>query len=239
MNTWSIKCNFCGEELSYGARRCPYCGSLLGANANKPQSETNTGFSNTPDVNPQPISQPISQPIPQPISQPIPPASDNRQEVYSGEEPVSEAYDKDESYNKNESYYNYESIEKADQNKKESQITDKQADGVNTQSGNYYQAGAVNNSLGSNPHTGYTYGLRNDDIDPGCKPLSNGTKVFLTSISTVLWIGQLVGIIAAIIYMNSEYDADRKSFGVALMVASLIFFVVESCLGCFIAMGIF
>lgn len=233
MNTWSIKCNFCGEELSYGARRCPYCGSLLGANANKPQSETNTGFGNTPAVNPQPISQPNLQPNPQPIPQPIPTASDNRQEVYSGEELVSEAYDKDESY------YNYESLEKADQNVNESQITDKQAYGVNTQSSNYYQADAVNNSVGSNPPTGYAYGLRNDDADTECKPLSNGTKVFLTSISTVLWIGQLVGIIAAIIYMNSEYDADRKSFGVALMVASLIFFVVESCLGFFIAMGIF
>jgi len=66
-------------------------------------------------------------------------------------------------------------------------------------------------------------------------PLSNGMKVFLTVIFTLIpGIGQLAGIITAIIFMNNEYDSDRKSFGVAILVASLIMFVL-SCIGCFIA----
>ncbi len=68
------------------------------------------------------------------------------------------------------------------------------------------------------------------------QPLSNGMKVFLTVLFTVLpGIGQLAGIIAAIIFMNSDGDSDRKSFGVALLVASLIMFVI-SCIGCFVIM---
>lgn len=63
--------------------------------------------------------------------------------------------------------------------------------------------------------------------------LSNGLKVFLTILFTVIpGIGQIAGIITAIIFMGST-DQDRKSFGVAILVASLIMFVV-SCLGCFI-----
>lgn len=65
-------------------------------------------------------------------------------------------------------------------------------------------------------------------------PLSNGMKVFLTVICTLIpGIGQLAGIITAIVFMNSEDDSDRKSFGVALLVASLIMFVF-ACIGCFI-----
>lgn len=65
-------------------------------------------------------------------------------------------------------------------------------------------------------------------------PLSNGMKVFLTMLFTLIpGIGQLAGIITAIVFMNSEGDSDRKSFGVALLVASLIMFVF-ACIGCFI-----
>jgi hypothetical protein len=60
-------------------------------------------------------------------------------------------------------------------------------------------------------------------------------KVFLTVLFTVLpGIGQLAGIITAIVFMSSEGDSDRRSFGVALLVASLIMFVL-ACIGCFVA----
>jgi hypothetical protein len=66
------------------------------------------------------------------------------------------------------------------------------------------------------------------------KPLSNGMKVFLSILFTVIpGIGQLAGIITAIVFMNTEDDADRKSFGVALLIASIIMFVL-SCISCFI-----
>lgn len=66
------------------------------------------------------------------------------------------------------------------------------------------------------------------------EPLSNGLKVFLTILFTVIpGLGQLAGIITAIVFMNTDDDADRKSFGVALLVASIILFVL-SCIGCFV-----
>jgi hypothetical protein len=67
----------------------------------------------------------------------------------------------------------------------------------------------------------------------GKPPLSNGLKVFLTMLFTLLpGIGQLAGIITAIVFMSADGDNDRRSFGVALLVASLAMFVL-SCLGCF------
>ena len=66
-------------------------------------------------------------------------------------------------------------------------------------------------------------------------PLGNGLKVFLTVIFTLIpGLGQLAGIITAIVFMNTDDDPDRKSFGVAILVASLIMFVL-ACIGCFIA----
>ena len=66
-------------------------------------------------------------------------------------------------------------------------------------------------------------------------PLSNGMKVFLTILFTMVpGLGQLAGIITAIVFMNTDDDPDRKSFGVAILIASLILFVI-SCIGCFIA----
>ena len=63
--------------------------------------------------------------------------------------------------------------------------------------------------------------------------LSNGMKVFLTILFTVIpGIGQVAGIITAIVFMSST-QKDRKSFGVAILVASLIMFVL-SCIGCFV-----
>ncbi|MCX7923377.1 MAG: zinc ribbon domain-containing protein [Clostridia bacterium] len=69
------------------------------------------------------------------------------------------------------------------------------------------------------------------------KSLSNGIKVLLTVIATAIpGLGQLIGVIAAIVFMNSD-DRDKKSFGIALLVASLVLFVL-SCIFYFI-FGIF
>ena len=57
--------------------------------------------------------------------------------------------------------------------------------------------------------------------------ISNGLKVFLTVICTAVpGFGQLVCLILAIIFMNSEGDGDKRSFGVALFIASLVLFVL-------------
>jgi hypothetical protein len=68
----------------------------------------------------------------------------------------------------------------------------------------------------------------------GRTPLSNGMKVFLTVVFTLFpGIGQLAGIITAIVFMSSEGDSDRRSFGAALLIACVAMFVL-SCIGCFI-----
>jgi hypothetical protein len=57
--------------------------------------------------------------------------------------------------------------------------------------------------------------------------LSNGMKVFLTVISSILpGLGQIIGVIAAIILISSDNDRDRRSFGIALLIASMVIFVV-------------
>ena len=68
--------------------------------------------------------------------------------------------------------------------------------------------------------------------------LSNGLKVFLTILSTTIpGLGQLIGIIISVVFINSE-DPDRNSFGVALMIASLLLFVI-SCILIFIVIVAF
>lgn len=56
--------------------------------------------------------------------------------------------------------------------------------------------------------------------------LSNGAKVFLSVMAAVIpGLGQVAGVIFAIIFMNDENDEDKRSFGAALLVASLAVFV--------------
>lgn len=108
----------------------------------------------------------------------------------------------------------------------------------------------INIDFGANANTGVNTGLNVDintdtntnknvgtdvDVDVNVDmytqtkdSLSNGFKVFLTVISTVIpGFGQLIGIIASIVFMNSEDDSDRRSFGVALLIASSIMFVIS------------
>lgn len=67
------------------------------------------------------------------------------------------------------------------------------------------------------------------------KPLSNGMKVFLTILSTLVpGFGQLIGVILSIVFMNDQ-DEDKRSFGIALLTASIIFFIL-SCFFWFIVL---
>lgn len=60
------------------------------------------------------------------------------------------------------------------------------------------------------------------------RPLSNRFKVSLTVIASIIpGIGQLVGIIAAIAFINEADDPDRYSFGRSLLTASIIVFVLS------------
>jgi hypothetical protein len=64
--------------------------------------------------------------------------------------------------------------------------------------------------------------------------MGNGLKVFITLICALIpGLGQLAGVILGIVLINMEGDSDRNSFGITLLVASLIMFVI-SCIGGFV-----
>lgn len=57
--------------------------------------------------------------------------------------------------------------------------------------------------------------------------IPNGMKVLLSVICAVVpGLGQLICLILAIIFINTEGDEDKSSFGIALLVASLVLFVL-------------
>lgn len=69
--------------------------------------------------------------------------------------------------------------------------------------------------------------------------LSNALKVFITVVCTIVpGLGQLAGIIIAIIFINSGDDDDRKSFGTALLISSLIVFVITCVFYILLGLGI-
>lgn len=57
------------------------------------------------------------------------------------------------------------------------------------------------------------------------EPMSNWTKVFLTALCTFPIIGQLVGSFIGVYFVSYE-DTDRKSFGKALIVLSIVMFFI-------------
>lgn len=68
--------------------------------------------------------------------------------------------------------------------------------------------------------------------------LTNAMKVFITTICNFIpGIGQLVGVIIAIVFMNTEGDTDKRSFGVALLVSSIVVFVLWSISCCTLAIA--
>ncbi len=146
------KCNYCGEAVTAGSKRCPYCGSLLDHAAKEEAFSCNSEWEKQQE------------------------SSEEKDFILVGK-----PYDL--------------SSQKAVNNMHEAQREN--------------------------------------------KPLGNGKKVFITIISTIIpGIGQLIGVITSIILMNNQYDEDKRSFGTALLTASLIFFVI-TCFFWFAAMTLF
>lgn len=59
--------------------------------------------------------------------------------------------------------------------------------------------------------------------------VSNWTKVFLTAIAVMLpGIGQIIGIISGLIFVSSDIDSDKRSFGAALLTVSVIAFILSA-----------
>ena len=201
------KCGFCGENIPAEANRCPYCGSILEVAVDAPYGMPEQQQSSTDDLNGANTAQGI-------------------QENAAGQPQVGQ---------------------------------NPPVTGGNQFAGNNgpaapNQGNAYGHMYGPTPQQGMgqrqEYGqrpyyprqqqqqppvYRNNSSKP---PLSNGLKVFLTMLFTLLpGIGQLAGIITAIVFMSTDGDNDRRSFGVAILVASLAMFIL-SCLGCFILYSI-
>lgn len=59
--------------------------------------------------------------------------------------------------------------------------------------------------------------------------LSNWTKVMLTALAVLLpGIGQIIGVILGLVFVANDTDADRRSFGAALITVSVIAFVIAA-----------
>ena len=71
--------------------------------------------------------------------------------------------------------------------------------------------------------------LLNNNNSLNIKTLSNWAKVMLTSMSVLVpGIGQIVGIILGLVFVANDRDADRRSFGAALITVSVIAFIIAA-----------
>jgi hypothetical protein len=91
-----------------------------------------------------------------------------------------------------------------------------------------------NNSFFGNSFSNQPYNSFNKNsfapVEP--KPLTNAMKVALTTLCVLVpVIGQFIGLVLSIIYMNTDEELkdcdDRRSFGLALLIACVIAFVMS------------
>lgn len=90
------------------------------------------------------------------------------------------------------------------------------------------------NSFINQPYNSYK--KTNTFVPPEPKPLTNAIKVTLTTLCVLVpVIGQFIGLVLSIIYMNSDEGLkdcdDRRSFGLSLLIACVIAFVISAFLG--------
>lgn len=232
MHTENKKCNFCGEDIGYSLRRCPYCGSLVGDNANNPDPSYNERQDISATAPDKPLDTDIGT-----INTGAVAEDENHVDVFDN-------YERELPVNRFEPEKAQTAQEEA-QSPIERHLDDQNVTNRNTLSqgtslnGENYNSGSMDSfdsNVGNRQDMQRNSGYRENSQE--VNRLGNGMKVFLTVISTIPWIGQLIGIISAIVFMNSEYDTDRKSFGLALLIASVVLFVIVSCLGCLIGMGL-
>lgn len=80
-----------------------------------------------------------------------------------------------------------------------------------------------------------TRGFTSQNITESIKPceerLTNGWKVFITSIICLVpFIGQIIGLMIGA-YFQREHQKDTKTFGKSILILSLILLLVHLCLG--------
>jgi hypothetical protein len=69
--------------------------------------------------------------------------------------------------------------------------------------------------------------LNNKNVVNGT--MNNWVKVILTALSVLIpGLGQIVGIIAGLIFVGNDLDYDKRTFGAALLTVSIITFLILS-----------
>lgn len=59
---------------------------------------------------------------------------------------------------------------------------------------------------------------------------SNWTKVILSALAVIIpGIGQIIGLIVGLVFVSNDIDADKRSFGAALLTVSVVSFIITAC----------
>jgi len=73
----------------------------------------------------------------------------------------------------------------------------------------------------------YNNALGNDALSNA--PMSNWVKVILSALAVFIpGIGQIVGIILGLVFVSNDINADKRSFGAALITVSVVAFILSS-----------
>ena len=193
------KCRYCGEEIPENAGRCPFCGSLLDVYVDSGEvtvksweqadntigaqdsREQDFGTQNPWDGNPQEKAPQENSRVQDPQDQDLQ-AQDTQEQDFQQQNPQQQ---------------------NPQQNPQMSNLQP-----LNIQGQEYRPQGFRVQNRDTFPKPAY-------NVQPGRagkSPLSNGMKVFLTVLFTIIpGLGQIAGIITAIVFMNEDDDADRKS----------------------------
>ena len=125
---------------------------------------------------------------------------------------------------KEENNENLENVEKEENNVPETEAVDVQ-EAINEFKKNGNSKESVSFAVGQGEPKDYVYKAEVRHSIEYVEPMSNWTKVFLTALCTFPVIGQLVGSFTGVYFVSYE-DADRKSFGKALIVLSIVMFFI-------------
>ena len=59
--------------------------------------------------------------------------------------------------------------------------------------------------------------------------MSNWTKVILSALAVIIpGIGQIIGIIVGLVFVSNDVNADRRSYGAALLTVSVVTFIISA-----------
>jgi len=71
--------------------------------------------------------------------------------------------------------------------------------------------------------------LLNNNRAVNSNSMSNWTKVILSALAVAIpGIGQIIGIIVGLVFVSNDINADKRSYGAALLTVSVVSFIVSA-----------